>query len=186
MDFLERAGEWAGRSCTVCDGEVMAGDQAGIESDESGVRLAHFWCFAAIEKARAEAFREAAAYADFAAAPVMARVFLRKAEEIERRVTGPMVTALKRVTHTPGPWEAHVDDSAIWVDPPNANEAVICELQPRDADAFTDEDEANARLISAAPDLLSACKLALGAFERNDNIDWGELEAAIAKAERPA
>jgi len=32
-------------------------------------------------------------------------------------------------------------------------------------------------------DLLSACKLALGAFERNDAIDWGVLEAAIASGE---
>jgi len=45
------------------------------------------------------------------------------------------------------------------------------------------ECEANARLISAAPELLAACKLALNAFENNWAIDWGELEAAIAKAE---
>jgi hypothetical protein len=46
-----------------------------------------------------------------------------------------------------------------------------------------DYAEANARLIAAAPDLLAACKLALGAFERNDAIDWNELAGAIAKAE---
>lgn len=44
-------------------------------------------------------------------------------------------------------------------------------------------DDADKLLIAAAPDLLAACKLALGAFERNDAIDWNELAAAIAKAE---
>lgn len=38
-------------------------------------------------------------------------------------------------------------------------------------------------LFSAAPELLAACKLALGAFERNDCIDWNDLERAINKAE---
>lgn len=48
----------------------------------------------------------------------------------------------------------------------------------------TDEEaQANARLFVAAPKLLEACKLALGAFESNNCIDWGELESAIAKAE---
>ena len=32
--------------------------------------------------------------------------------------------------------------------------------------------------------LLNACKLALGAFENNWNIDWNELERAIKEAEK--
>jgi len=43
--------------------------------------------------------------------------------------------------------------------------------------------EANARLISAAPDLLEAC---IRAFEQTDSVtrsaDWGLLRAAITKA----
>ena len=31
--------------------------------------------------------------------------------------------------------------------------------------------------------LLAACKLAMGAFEHNHCIDWGEIEAAIKEAE---
>jgi hypothetical protein len=40
-----------------------------------------------------------------------------------------------------------------------------------------------ANLIAAAPDLLQACKDALGAFENNNCIDWNDLTRAIAKAE---
>jgi hypothetical protein len=42
--------------------------------------------------------------------------------------------------------------------------------------------ETDARLIAAGPELLDACKLALGAFENNSAIDWSVLERAIAKA----
>lgn len=41
----------------------------------------------------------------------------------------------------------------------------------------------NPELIAAAPDLLTACKLALNAFEKRWAIDWSELEKAIKKAE---
>jgi len=41
----------------------------------------------------------------------------------------------------------------------------------------------DARLIAAAPEMLAALKMALGAFERNDCIDWSELQVVIAKAE---
>jgi hypothetical protein len=47
-------------------------------------------------------------------------------------------------------------------------------------------NEADARLIAAAPDLLAACKAALWAFERNDCIDWDDLSRAIRKAEGEA
>lgn len=42
----------------------------------------------------------------------------------------------------------------------------------------------DARLITAAPDLLAACKLALEAFESAHAIDWGIIKAAISKAEK--
>jgi hypothetical protein len=43
--------------------------------------------------------------------------------------------------------------------------------------------EALFNLVDAAPDLLAACKAALGAFEHNHAIDWADLERAIDKAE---
>lgn len=40
-----------------------------------------------------------------------------------------------------------------------------------------------AGLVSAAPELLAACKLALAAFEQRAAINWDDLARAIAKAE---
>jgi hypothetical protein len=52
-----------------------------------------------------------------------------------------------------------------------------------------DEDEANARLIAAAPDLLAACEMACAVMStegENDIEEWEKalqsIEAAIAKA----
>lgn len=81
--------------------------------------------------------------------------------------------------HTPGPW--HDDGYRIYAPSDHIdkrNGRVIVEYKHT-----ADFNMADARLIAAAPDLLAACELALGAFERNDAIDWSELEYAIAKAE---
>ena len=51
-------------------------------------------------------------------------------------------------THTPGPWH---------VSPQANNQLFICTLSECLAEVFT--DEANARLISAAPDMLEALEL---------------------------
>ena len=51
------------------------------------------------------------------------------------------------------------------------------------SDKWEELNPEKARLIKAAPKLLAVCKLALGAFERNNCIDWNELERAIAEAE---
>ena len=51
--------------------------------------------------------------------------------------------------------------------------------------AWTPEQEANANLIAAAPELLEAVEHVLIASEDNgnmDDIDWNMLRAAIAKA----
>jgi hypothetical protein len=54
------------------------------------------------------------------------------------------------------------------------------------------EDEANARLIASAPELLDACKAALAMFKKQFPLEhgnhelgatWGMLEGAIFKAE---
>lgn len=71
-------------------------------------------------------------------------------------------------THTPGPW---IDQRTGLI--LSADGDVI-------ADFVRPEDRP---VIAAAPELLAACKTALGAFEHNHAIDWSELERAIAKAE---
>ncbi len=84
--------------------------------------------------------------------------------------------------HTPGPWYFMTDSTAEYFAvyaKPQGGTKVICPVKMA--------DEANARLIAAAPDLLAACKAAL---------DWVGLDgdhiseptrstllAAIAKAE---
>lgn len=86
------------------------------------------------------------------------------------------------MTHTPGPWRIETGGgsdptSHVYADDPNGCAA--------DGDLVTIadliENEANARLIAAAPDLLAACKkmrqIASAQFGLN------EANAAIAKAE---
>lgn len=68
------------------------------------------------------------------------------------------------------------------VTPPDGGGDIIC-IYPQMFEESMRRWKANARLIAAAPDLLAACKLALGAFTNNNAIDWSELERAIAKAE---
>ena len=83
---------------------------------------------------------------------------------------------------TPGPWQVKrlllhpeeivaVGDADGWF-------VADCQTTARPSE----EIAANACLIAAAPELLEACKLALFAFETRAAIDWGVLEAAIAKA----
>jgi hypothetical protein len=93
--------------------------------------------------------------------------------------------------HTPGPWECCVASdigpfvarTALSVKSVNrrraAGRALVCLVAP--GDRTTEEDEANAQLIAAAPDLLAACELAL-AYDRKPMTAAKELRDAIAKA----
>lgn len=86
--------------------------------------------------------------------------------------------------HTPGPWTIEI--------PSNGCDRYIIHGKSFEEICATcldteHEMQANARLIAAAPELLEACRLALGAFEAN-RIDMQQnaerkLNAAIAKAE---
>lgn len=85
--------------------------------------------------------------------------------------------------HTPGPWEARLLEDPQWM--------VGIKGEAFHAVCVTSQgnDEANARLIAAAPDLLAACKdLAAGRGRHTvrEQAQWGDsLErayAAIAKA----
>lgn len=95
--------------------------------------------------------------------------------------------------HTPGPWTI-ADDNGTDI-------GIIARKRGRggqmvamvtvDEDVPQDDDErlANARLIAAAPDLLSACKRAVHLYDHDDAtsvLEWvnsPEFRAAIAKAE---
>jgi hypothetical protein len=90
------------------------------------------------------------------------------------------------MTHSPGPWT--IDHQRIG--PPGEPVALLCDVNdsmsgtvidwPRGNDSGTAmsiddaENEANARLIAAAPDLLEACEVANRFFEQNDDFTDGE------------
>ena len=105
--------------------------------------------------------------------------------------------------HTPGPWLVHTDGcNQVWT-----TVGLVAEVHDGNDEGVNDKERAgaNARLIAAAPDLLEACKWALGhmkAFyevwsEESDEggqtsaaedfiLKHSRAEAAIAKAEGAA
>lgn len=95
--------------------------------------------------------------------------------------------ASEKIEHTPGPWGIKFDEfDDAWhvtpdgLEPPKFGEwSPICVLG-----AYHENEEANARLIAAAPDLLSACKeLLFDAFEDVHPQAVKKARAAIKKAE---
>lgn len=87
--------------------------------------------------------------------------------------------------HSPGPWRLHTSAHLHVVDV-DGNGVASCGTRQRnyDIDALESEQEANARLISAAPDLLAALACAVDAAECGDPAsDWlRQARAALAKA----
>ena len=93
-------------------------------------------------------------------------------------------------SHTPGPWE---------ITGPNVRESksrglLFVQSCPfADAEPDADEQDANRKLVAAAPDLLLAAKAFLAVLENvdfspltdgtYDQIPWAALEQAIAKTE---
>ena len=78
--------------------------------------------------------------------------------------------------HTEGPW--FVDGNSIAHQ--SGDIATLDGVRPYE------EEEANARLIAAAPELLEACRdaaIRLEVGNSTDNPTYRQLEAAIAKAE---
>lgn len=98
--------------------------------------------------------------------------------------------------HTPGPWVLDFSTQtgwAIWADPRLHGDmrrgAVVIAADLRGGK----QDEANARLMAAAPDLLAAAQLLVDAYrkgeENGSSMDWSDVDqaweaakAAIAKA----
>ena len=89
--------------------------------------------------------------------------------------------------YTQGPWNANFTRFSGWVvgfhitDPKHGSLRPICEAYDKMGAMNPDEIAANARLISAAPELLEALKWAVD--NPNDDAYWIEqARAAIAKA----
>ena len=98
------------------------------------------------------------------------------------------------MSHTPGPWETRkksIKDPWVWyVEAPHVDSVwPVAEVCGR-----AEGNEANARLIAAAPELLDAAKLSVLMFKRQAHADieqhgddeheaWSALEKAIDKAE---
>lgn len=89
---------------------------------------------------------------------------------------------------TPGPWHAKVDDlvperGAVYVEGPLGwDKQSICDARYSDD---VETDEANARLISAAPELLAACQefvRKVDAGEARSSRSYAQMKAAISKA----
>ena len=78
--------------------------------------------------------------------------------------------------HTPAPWKVRIKEAGLYE---------LNDYLPRDRE----EDEANARLIAAAPELLEACKIALELIKsafigiKDEVGQIKTLEQAILKAE---
>ena len=92
--------------------------------------------------------------------------------------------------HTPGPWQCIEYPKVFSINAQSKRQiAIMTEhhgdepMTPMSQFKRSKQDEKDARLIAAAPDLLLACKAALEAFELNAAIDWNDLENAIKKAE---
>ena len=87
--------------------------------------------------------------------------------------------------HTPGPWVAGKSGNDEYIFAPH-HAPQICNLP-----AFAPENEANARLISAAPELLASLRAMLhGEKTALSNAEWsvilGNARAAVEKAEGAA
>jgi len=97
----------------------------------------------------------------------------------------------EKQNHTPGPWthdEAQDFRICVFTEGP---EDPICDVRCHDGSSSGEHGEANARLIAAAPELLSALHIAkhyadchdLATADEKVREDLEVINAAIAKAE---
>ena len=89
--------------------------------------------------------------------------------------------------HTPGPWEVRTDGElfaicgpAKWIVTVDVDEEGNIALQ--DGTSEYEVNQANARLIAAAPELLAACEAVLCDGDCYNDAIMEEVRAAIAKA----
>ena len=82
--------------------------------------------------------------------------------------------------HTPGPWAYCWTYGRVLVF--QKGESTIAAV-PYDGDSEIPQAEANARLISAAPELLEALKFLMTAHGEQLDLAFEQAQSAIAKAE---
>lgn len=88
------------------------------------------------------------------------------------------------LTHTPGPWGVETKGSKHFVD--GSDGLTVCVVDRQGVRCNRAENEANAVLIAAAPELLAACKTLLADPYLSDSINSDRMAAcriAVAKAE---
>ncbi len=94
------------------------------------------------------------------------------------------MTNQTQMKHTPGPWTVEkTKGSGLRI---QSHEKIICWLSPLKQYEGLKNEEVNARLISAAPELLETCKITLDQLELAGYDDGNTkqiLKQAIAKAE---
>ena len=84
--------------------------------------------------------------------------------------------------HTPGPWFYNRDEGGIHGHVISTGDYIICDL-PDAGDAAAPQTEANARLISVAPDLFDAAMRVIDRWSSGDLAGAiRALDAAIAEA----
>lgn len=84
--------------------------------------------------------------------------------------------------HTPGPWEVGIDEGAMVFGGPDCREGV-CDTSFKSKNIY--QEQADARLISAAPEMLNVLKVLVeqGDFEGFTADFQQQVLAVIAKAE---
>lgn len=80
--------------------------------------------------------------------------------------------------HTPGPWEAHIEDD--WIAISACGDSTICEYR---ADPMEDDAAApDARLMAAAPELLAFAEAFIEMFQSVDMRPEDECHELLGKA----
>lgn len=75
-----------------------------------------------------------------------------------------MKTEQQTAQHTPGPWKTErVEDNPEFVEILGFDDSIVCCFDR--SQQLGNEDEANARLIATAPELLGALEILLGSVE---------------------
>ena len=87
----------------------------------------------------------------------------------------PIMNKMK-TDHTPGPWKCDLVSLKIWANDGNT------EISRTSSDVSISEEEANARVISSAPDMLDALQAIVDAFGDQDSLLIDQCKAALAKA----
>jgi len=99
--------------------------------------------------------------------------------------------------HTAARWEVEEDGmGGMWVTGPDRNAPVVCDIVARSHYSengnpiLTEEDEANAKLIAAAPELFEALTAVMRLADAHDDrgprllpeSEWRQAKAALEKA----